>query len=158
MLFRHEYSSAACGREEHDEPPDPRPLAPERRLQAQDETGQEEQAEVSNSNTILVLPVWWIQPHWFWSARSGSRRGKIYLKARKPWPPPSCARASATGSGWNRAGRASRGEQFKYNTGATCVVDPAALILVGQIRIQEGQNLPKSYETLTPSLLRQSVG
>jgi hypothetical protein len=52
--FRHEHPGAACGREERDVPPDPRPLAPERRLQAQDEAGQEEQAEVSNLNTIRV--------------------------------------------------------------------------------------------------------
>ncbi len=83
VLFRHEYSGAACGREEHDVPPDPRPLAPERRLQAQDETGQEEQAEVTNLNTVLVVPVFWIRPHWFWSAGSGSRRAKITHKARK---------------------------------------------------------------------------
>jgi hypothetical protein len=51
-MFRHEYPGAASGREEHDVPPDPRPLASERRLQAQDEAGQEEQAEVSNSRYL----------------------------------------------------------------------------------------------------------
>jgi hypothetical protein len=83
VLFRHEYPGAASGREEHDVPPDPRPLAPERRLQAQDETGPEEQAEVRNLNTVLVVPVLWILPHRFWSRGSGSRRAKFTHKARK---------------------------------------------------------------------------